>query len=284
MSPRPEAAGAPAGRTAVLLQTTHPPAAAALWAALRAACGEAYDVWLLWDGTRGPWPGMTTAPGPVWTFTLDALWQRYRLQSYRPDGAPALIPGNFAWPVLDFMQTHPGYTRVWRIEDDVRYTGDWRVVFDAFAASPADLLGTTLFREPRRPAWPWWSSLVPPPGVRLAPRARIRGFFPVLGLSRRAMHHLLDAQQAGWRGHGEAVLPTVLHRLGRPIEDLGGDGEFVRPGHRNRFYTNTPDADGLWPGSFVYRRPPGAPPPSDPPPAAAGALLHHPVKAPIIDE
>ena len=37
------------------------------------------------------------------------------------------------------------------------------------------------------------------------------------------------------------------------IEDLGGDGQFVRPGNVNRWYTSTLTSQNLAPGSFVAR-------------------------------
>ena len=37
------------------------------------------------------------------------------------------------------------------------------------------------------------------------------------------------------------------------IEDFGGNGEFVRPGNANRWYTSTLTSQTLAPGSFVAR-------------------------------
>jgi hypothetical protein len=42
-------------------------------------------------------------------------------------------------------------------------------------------------------------------------------------------------------------MPAHDHR------DIGGDGEFVRPLNRNRFYRNTPSRGSLMPGTFVFR-------------------------------
>jgi hypothetical protein len=55
------------------------------------------------------------------------------------------------------------------------------------------------------------------------------------------------------------------------LEDIGGNGEFVRPENVNRFYTNTPLDEDHAPGSMVFR-------PARSWTGARRNMLWHPVK------
>jgi hypothetical protein len=81
----------------------------------------------------------------------------------------------------------------------------------------------------------------------------VRAMFPFARFSSRAMDALIEAGQAGIDGYYEVLWPTVLHDRGLVIEDIGGDGPFVRPGNENRWYTNTLENQNLSPGTFVAR-------------------------------
>jgi hypothetical protein len=82
------------------------------------------------------------------------------------------------------------------------------------------------------------------------------------------------AYREGWGGHIEAAWASILDFHGLKLEDIGGDGEFVRPGNRHRFYLAAkPNAkcDLLAPGTFMAKPPlyrPGSTP----------NRLYHPVK------
>ena len=163
-----------------------------------------------------------------------------------------LVPGNCIFPMLFFAKTNRDFRYLWRVEYDARFSGDWSVFFDYFAGNESDLLGTTIFRYDFRPDWNWWRSLRTPV-ASFDKKSLLRGFFPVLRLSQKAADVLEEAYKAGWRGHEEVTIPTILNFKGCSIEDVGGDGEFVKPENKNRFYTNTPASAGLAPGTFVYR-------------------------------
>lgn len=184
---------------------------------------------------------------------------------------PGLVPGDVDLLWTDVRRRHGGYERYWLIEYDVVYTGRWSSFFRHFVDSDADLLGTTLFEHRFRPDWTWWSSLVAGDGAPLPKRRRVRGFFPVAGMSARGLDALARAHDRGWTGHFEVLGPTVLNEWGLEIEDVGGQGAFVREGNAGRFYTNTPSRSGLAPGTFVYR-------PSRPRPGFRRGKLWHPVK------
>jgi hypothetical protein len=230
------------------------------YAALRKSCEGAYDVVLLYDNFHDDFAdsvGDCDSAMDVHLVRPDAIealkypsWPGRDLLEYAsPSG---LRPGNWDFAILDFYRTRPGYEHYWRVEYDVRFTGEWRSFFHACASSNADLLGTTLLRRKDSPPWFWWSSLGRPDAA-LDHDKTIRGFFPVARLSRRACSLLDTSYQAGWYGHAECVMPTVLAHHGFEVADLGGRGEFVPAGHEDRFYLNTPSDKCLQPGTFVFR-------------------------------
>lgn len=161
-------------------------------------------------------------------------------------------PGNGDLPVMEFFRSHPDYDYYWVVEYDVRFSGNWNDFFTACMASAADLLCTTLTRYPETPDWYHWDSLTLP-NKGIDRRDLVRGFFPICRFSNRALAQVHRDYSAGAGGHQECLMPTLLYQAGLVLEDIGGTGEFVRPGNENRFYRNTPGEHDLSPGSFVFR-------------------------------
>lgn len=238
----------------------------AAYARLSAEAGPGRDVWVLYNRSDAP-PGDPPAPEGWRVFPFHAA-------DLRALGFPHKGRRLSAWDVelfvLLFARRNPSYRYVWGVEYDVAFTGRWSTLFDAFADSPADLLATTIHRYPVHPAWENWKTVRTPAG-RPRPDSLLRAFMPCHRLSRRGVLALEQGYAEGWAGHYEATVPTVIARAGLILEDIGGDGEFVAPGNRNRFYTNTPSADSLAPGSFVFR-------PARATPGAEPDRLWHPVK------
>ncbi len=212
---------------------------------LRDDLGAAYDVILLLNMAQMP-----PLPSDVRAWRFDDQAPRsfgyarkgWAVTSYHVD----LFP-------LAFWKANPGYLHVWSVEYDVRFSGNWSALMEAFAGSPADLVGTALRRRAETPHWANWGSLSPPPGITLPERLHLRGFFPINRLSARALQALDEAYRLGWTGHFEATVPTILALEGLEIEDMGGDGPFTRLENRGRFYRNDPARDSLEPGTFVFR-------------------------------
>jgi hypothetical protein len=152
--------------------------------------------------------------------------------------------------LLRFAQMHPEFDQFWSMEYDVRFSGAWRTLFDAFRNSPAEFLATTVRTAADEPDWFYWSTLRAP--VPLRDIERLRCFMPIFRASRAAVEVMDQAYRAGWSGHLEATWPTVLNHAGLMIEDIGGNGAFVTPENRNRFYSNSPTWN-LAPGSFVFK-------------------------------
>lgn len=221
------------------------------------------DVFILCDNTKGQFDKYRDDPRVI-------LFSRDRLATlpYPGKSSPGKLessreadphhrafnfdPGNVDLPVLLFFHRFPDYAHYWVVEYDVRYSGAWPEFFESHAESDADLLGTTLCRRDRNEDWHYWPSL-DLGDRRIAKHDQIRGFFPIYRLSRRALERLDADYRSGVGGHFECLIPTLLNDAGMTLEDIGGAGEFVRPANRDRFYRNTPSADSLGPGTFVFR-------------------------------
>lgn len=173
---------------------------------------------------------------------------------------------------LDFFKKHRSYDRYWFVEYDVRFSGAWRDFFDYFDRDAAEFLTTSLRRASTDPGWMHWQTLrVPPDAGTLLDTERISAFMPLYRISRRALDAIDRAYREGWSGHCEVTWPTIVHRAGLGIADIGGSGEFVAPANRNRFYTNTLEDKDLAPGSLVFR-------PARSSPGFRRNRLWHPVK------
>jgi hypothetical protein len=216
---------------------------------LKKSCSDEFGVKMLYDNSRNDFdPALFDRPSDYYLYDINVVERNYRLLN---PASRTISPGNCLFPMLLVADETEKFSHLWRVEYDVRFSGDWHLFFDSFVTNESDLLGTTIFRYDFRPDWNWWDSLKTP-NIPLQKQMLIRGFLPVFRLSKKACDILKSSYQAGWSGHYEVSIPTILNYNGCSIEDIGGDGEFVQPGNRNRFYTNTPSAPGLSPGTFVY--------------------------------
>lgn len=222
------------------------PAILAEYRKLKRELGSRYDVVLLFDKTLYGTPDL---PGDVQGFFFDK-------SDIRALGYPRKGRSHNSFDVelfaMHFWRSNPHYDFYWLVEYDVRFSGSWDKLFGHFAASGADLLGTTLHRYDINPNWENWRTLVTPE-EDLPPYELLRGFFPFYRLSARAFAALDDAYRQGWAGHFECVVPTVLAAAGLELEDIGGNGEFVKAENIDRFYRNNRLSSDLAPGSFIFR-------------------------------
>ena len=122
--------------------------------------------------------------------------------------------------------------------------------------------------------WVNWESVQGPAPEEEIERHRTAAFTPLYSASRRAMETMDRAYRDGWGGHLEASWATILSYHGLVLEDLGGRGEFVRPGNEERFYTASPPHAGcdlLCPGTVIAKPAPYRP-------GTTPNRLYHPVK------
>lgn len=142
------------------------------------------------------------------------------------------------------------YSHVWIVEYDVDYAGHWDQFFAPLADSQADLIGTTFYTKKQSLDWMWWPSFEAPAVVSQA--QYIRSFVPIARFSRRMILQYSEAVRGGeWRGHAEALYPTIAMHYGLTIEDLGGYGPFTPRSRMGKNYSNTPSDPYLRPGTFT---------------------------------
>lgn len=188
-------------------------------------------------------------------------------------GGNSVVPGRVDLVAQFFRRLHPQFERIYLVEYDVVYGGDWARLFADLDGRDADLLATNAFRRDEQPDWNLWPSLQTP-GLDLPPERVARGLLSFCRYSRAALEALEGAYARGWAGHFEVLAPTAVLEAGLRFEDIGGEGPFVPPGRERRHYWSQritpPPYDST--GTFAYRparRPRGR-----------GAWLWHPVKLP----
>jgi hypothetical protein len=67
----------------------------------------------------------------------------------------SLLPGSSHFPLLQFFRENSQFAYYWLIEDDVAFSGDWSVLFDAFSKNRADFISTTIRKYEEEPYWSW---------------------------------------------------------------------------------------------------------------------------------
>jgi hypothetical protein len=224
---------------------------------LRSDCANFADVYFLLNLSSESIPANANAKGafPVTPAQRAKLGHPSRAGKvgWWMDASPShtqIVQSGFDQALLVFRQMKPEYDFYWLVEFDVEFSGNWSELIKSFADNKSDLLCSSIHRQETNPHWGWWQSLLWPHGPK---PELIRGFFPFARLSARALDTIIEAGQAGVDGFQEVLWPTVLHNHGMIIEDIGGDGPFVRPGNINRWYTSTPANDTLSPGTLVAR-------------------------------
>lgn len=232
---------------------------------LKTQCGHAFDIHLLFDNTRGAYDRDFLPDIDTHLFDCAGLSRRYDLYSCHESGG--IVPGNCIFPFLDFLYGH-AYETAWCLEYDVWFSGAWPALFDSFAQNRSGLLATTLRTQERHPNWFWWKSLKAPADLGDSYR-RLAAFLPLFRLTRHAVEGLEAAYAAGWKGHTEAAVPTIIDHLGLGVEDIG-ETTFAGS-QQKRFYANSIGRPRLSPGTFVC-------PPADFSPVYHDNCLYHPVK------
>lgn len=167
-------------------------------------------------------------------FTSDILSEL----GYTPIEEGKLVPGSNHFPLLKFFKENQGYDYYWLVEDDVRFSGEWKEFFGSFASCTSDFLSSVIETKAENPNWYWWTSLKTGNAV-IAEEKLLKSFNPIYRLSRQALTCIDAHLRIGWMGHHEVLLPTLLYNKGFLLEDFGGDGSFVRQENKSKFYDLT---------------------------------------------
>lgn len=167
-------------------------------------------------------------------FTSDILSEL----GYTPIEEGKLVPGSNHFPLLKFFKENQGYDYYWLVEDDVRFSGEWKEFFGSFASCTSDFLSSVIETKAENPNWYWWTSLKTGNAV-IAEEKLLKSFNPIYRLSRQALTCIDAHLRIGWMGHHEVLLPTLLYNKGFLLEDFGGEGSFVRLENKSKFYDDT---------------------------------------------
>lgn len=147
-----------------------------------------------------------------------------------------VTPGSTHFPLMEFFSKFPDYDYYWLIEGDVKFSGNWERFFLRFVESEADFLACHIRQYADEPGWYWWP-MFSHPKEEIQMSERVASFNPIYRISRRALIYLDEKHREGWCGHFEVLIPTLLLHGGFQLRDIGGRGQFVVPGEKNRFYT-----------------------------------------------
>ena len=170
----------------------------------------------------------------LFVFTLDVLNEL----GYTPIEKGKLVPGSNHFPLLKFYKENQGYDYYWLVEDDVRFSGEWKEFFDSFASCTSDFLSSVIETKAENPNWYWWSCLKTG-NEAIAVDRLLRSFNPIYRLSSQALACIDDHLRKDWIGHHEVLLPTLLYNKGFLLEDFGGERIFGRPENNAKFYDDT---------------------------------------------
>ena len=170
----------------------------------------------------------------LFVFTSDVLNEL----GYTPIERGKLVPGSNHFPLLKFFKENQGYDYYWLVEDDVRFSGEWKDFFGRFASCTSDFLSSVIETKAENPTWYWWSCLKTG-NEAIAVDRLLRSFNPIYRFSSQALACIDDHLRKDWIGHHEVLLPTLLYNKGFLLEDFGGEGIFVRPENNAKFYDDT---------------------------------------------
>ena len=105
---------------------------------------------------------------------------------YTPIEEGRLVPGSNHFPLLKFFKEHQEYDYYWMVEDDVRFSGDWKVFFNNFSTNHADFLASIIESKKENPNWFWWSYLKTE-NENVSEEQLLKSFNPIYRLSHQAL-------------------------------------------------------------------------------------------------
>lgn len=184
---------------------------------------------------------------PSYPFSIDSL----NALNYNPI-AETIVPGSNHFAVLQFFRDHPNYDYYWNIEYDVYFNGDWETLLSNYEDVKDDFVSSHIQTYAENPGWDHWDKMELN-NVSIDRCEYIKSFNPVYRISCRALRFLDDFLLHQHRGHHELLMPTILHKEGFSISDLGGNGSFSV--QNRRFYTPCSPSDNWYIGSTMRYRP-----------------------------
>lgn len=212
--------------------------------------GNEYDVILLVNKTHEL---DYTTPEDVSCFFTDC--DSLNALGYEPI-EETLIPGSCHFPVFRFFLDHPYYDYYWLVEYDVEYTGNWSELMIDCDTNLQDYAFITChvekFDQQKNGNWVWWYNSN---HLGLKPDACVKGFNPICRFSNKALEYLDEIQKSGASAHSEVIITTSLYQSGYKIGDIGGQGDFVPDGYKDKYYLAKPGScnDGTMRYRPIYK-------------------------------
>lgn len=263
-----------ASRDCVLFVTHRwSPSIAAHYERLKRQAGSVLDVLLVYQAPKGE--AVTAEAKPDVVVTRDEIATAFPRRFAEHADAWAFHCADLIWITAAAKAPASGYDKVWMLEYDVDFSGDWATFFRSAVDYDGDLLGTDL--RPLGVTPDWWNTggYRQPTGL---PEPLI-GFFPLVRASRAlidAYRRDLDAED--WAGHFEMVLPSFAASKGFTVREIGGDTGHT-PAERRGLHYTTPRVVGKAAATFTFRPPRAFRYFAEAPQAFPGRdRLYHPIK------
>jgi hypothetical protein len=118
------------------------------------------------------------------------------------------------------------YDRIWFLEYDVDFAGDWGSFFADFAGPGPDLLMTRLRTRPDDPRWVHWRWFQAP--AEMPVERHIAGMHAIVRMTRPLIDALhIEFEGDKWNGHAESLIPSIAAHSGFSIGDINNTGEFA---------------------------------------------------------
>ena len=195
---------------------------------LRREIGDLADCHILFHAPADAELRATIAAYPeAQFFESEELQQRL---GYRFLREQKIVPGSAHFPILEFSRRH-AYDRYWLIESDVEFSGNWSELIKRTSNSDAHFITSHIRSHAETPSNMWWRSLSAPNDLPTTASGdwRCMAFLPVARFSAQALRAVDQAHQLGWRGHAEALIPSVLRQAGLEMADLKQFGALYQP-------------------------------------------------------
>jgi len=155
---------------------------------------------------------------------------------------------NVSLVIQDFYENNPQYDYIWCVEDDVLFSGQWINFFEYFDnSSDADLLASNI-QKIDYSVIHFISPLVSDSNIynNNLFKEKLQSFNPVFRISSNALKILIDYYKSGNSGYYEFLMPSLINLHGLTLEDFGGDGEYVKPVNKNKWYIKTLQNHGIY--------------------------------------
>ncbi|MEH3111742.1 beta-1,6-N-acetylglucosaminyltransferase [Pedobacter terrae] len=130
-----------------------------------------------------------------------------------------IFPANTHFPLLRFFLEYPDYEYYWIINSEIYSVNELNHFFLDIEQSDADFLSLSFKSLEELKDWPWWQSLI----YKLKPlsdQELIKSDNTIYRISNSALEFIHCCLSAGWSGHHEVLLPSLLNKAGFNLQNI----------------------------------------------------------------